>query len=95
MNDSRMVLLALLTASLNGYIPGMKGAILLNYTELVSFVKNEHGIIRAVTLRDRITSQIFTVRAKYFVNATGSQSDSVRKLDNPEAQPRLVHLKGA
>jgi hypothetical protein len=41
MNDARMNMHALLTASLNGYIPGMKGAILLNYTELVSFIKNE------------------------------------------------------
>jgi len=95
MNDARMNLLALLTASLNGYIPGMKGAVLLNYTELVSFVKNEEGRIVAATLRDRLTNQTFTVRAKYFVNATGSQSDLVRKLDNPEAQARLVHFKAA
>jgi glycerol-3-phosphate dehydrogenase len=88
-----MNLLALLTASLNGYIPGMKGAALLNYTELASFIKNEEGRIVAATLRDRLTNQTFTVRAKYFVNATGSQSDSVRKLDNPETQARLVHLK--
>ena len=95
MNDARMNMHALLTASLNGYIPGMKGAILLNYTELVSFIKNEQGRIVAATLRDRLTNQTFTVRAKYFVNATGSQSDSVRKLDNPEAKARLVHLKAA
>jgi glycerol-3-phosphate dehydrogenase len=56
MNDARMNLLALLTASLNGYIPGMKGAALLNYTELVSFVKNEEGRIVAATLRDRLTN---------------------------------------
>ena len=95
MNDARMNLHALLTASLTGYIPGMKGAILMNYTELISFIKDEDGRIVAATLRDRLKSQTFTVRAKYFVNATGSQSDSVRKLDNPEAQPRLVNFKAA
>ena len=95
MTDSRMNLLALLTASLSGYIPGMQGAILLNYTELVSFTKNNDGRIVGAILRDRLTNQTFTVRAKYFVNATGSQSDSVRKMDNPEAQNRLSHMKGA
>jgi glycerol-3-phosphate dehydrogenase len=90
-----MNLLALLTASLSGYIPGMHGAILLNYTELLSFTKNDEGRIVAANLRDRLTGQTFSVHAKYFVNATGSQSDMVRKMDNPEAQNRMSHMKGA
>ena len=40
MLDSRMNLHALFTASIDSYIPGMKGANLANYVEFVDFVKN-------------------------------------------------------
>lgn len=40
MMDTRMNLHALLTASVDGFIPGMKGATLANYTEFIDFVKN-------------------------------------------------------
>lgn len=40
MMDTRMNLSALLTASIEGYMPGMKGANLANYVELVDLVKN-------------------------------------------------------
>jgi hypothetical protein len=40
MMDGRMNLNALLTASIEGFIPGMKGANLANYVEFRDYIKN-------------------------------------------------------
>ncbi len=40
MMDTRMNLHALLTASIDGFIPGMKGATLANYVDFLSFIKD-------------------------------------------------------
>jgi len=40
MNDARLCLDTILTATLDGYVPGMKGANVLNYTKFVDFIKD-------------------------------------------------------
>jgi hypothetical protein len=40
MMDGRMNLNALLTSSIEGFIPGMKGANLANYVEFKDYIKN-------------------------------------------------------
>jgi len=54
MMDSRMNLNALLTASIDKYIPGMKGANLVNYTEFVDFIKDSEGNIVGAVLNDTL-----------------------------------------
>jgi hypothetical protein len=41
MIDSRMNINSLLTASIDKFIPGMKGATLANYVEFKDFIKDE------------------------------------------------------
>jgi hypothetical protein len=45
MLDSRMNLHALLTATIDKYIPGMKGANIANYVEFRDYIKSEDGKI--------------------------------------------------
>lgn len=67
----------------------------INYTRVVRFEKTSDGKIAAAIVEDAFSGQQLAVRARAFVNATGPFSDSVRTLDNPKSQPRLVLSKGA
>ena len=52
MIDSRMNLNTLLTSSIEGYIPGMKGSNLANYTEFLDFLKDDQGKIVGAKVKD-------------------------------------------
>lgn len=47
-----MNLNTLLTASIDKYIPGMKGANMANYCEFVDFIKDENGKIEGAVVYD-------------------------------------------
>ena len=49
-----MNLLALLTSSVESFIPGMKGANLANYVDFVEFIKNKEGGIEGAVLYDKL-----------------------------------------
>jgi len=70
------------------------GAEVLNYSRVVGFEKNEHGRIVSARIEDRESKQPFEVVAQAFVNATGPFSDSVRRLADRDAKPRLRLSKG-
>ncbi|XP_075036948.1 glycerol-3-phosphate dehydrogenase, mitochondrial isoform X2 [Mixophyes fleayi] len=81
-NDARMNLAIALTAA-------RYGAATANYTEVVGLLKKtdpESGIERVcgARCRDVLTDQMFNVRAKCVINATGPFTDSVRKMDDQE-----------
>lgn len=94
MIDSRMALNSLLTASIDNFIPGMKGASLLNYTEFVDYVKNDDGKIVGAKLLDRLNNKEFTVYAKCVVNCAGIHSDELRLKDNDQVEPRIMCSRG-
>ena len=78
MIDSRMALNCLLTASVDKFIPGMKGATLANYVEFRDFVKDDKGTICGAKLYDRLAQKEFTVKSKVVVNCAGIQADELR-----------------
>lgn len=94
MDDSRLLMETLLTASQNEYIPGMKGANFLNYARFDSFVKDSTGKIVGVQFYDKIKGKTMTVKAKNVINATGNFSDKIRKLDDPNCGRRMIHALG-
>jgi glycerol-3-phosphate dehydrogenase len=69
------------------------GGVALNHARAVDFEKRD-GRITAATVEDQFTKQVFAVRARAFVNATGPYSDSVRRLASPNAGTRLSPSKG-
>jgi len=86
-NDARMCLYMALTASIFG-------AQMLNHVEATGFEKNEKGRITGVTVRDRITKEEFSVKAKSVVNATGPYSDAVLKMDDAKMEDVIVPAAG-
>ena len=92
--DSRLNVNALLTASINDYIPGMKGATLANYVEFKDFIKNSSGKIEGAILFDKIKKKEYKVKSKVVVNCTGIHSDTLRKIDDQKAESRLLGARG-
>ena len=80
MHDSRMNLNTLFTASVDDFIPGMKGAALANYVEFQDFLKDENGKIIGAMCLDKMDpkGKPFPVSAKVVVNCAGVHADTVR-----------------
>jgi glycerol-3-phosphate dehydrogenase len=85
MLDSRLNFNALLTASIDKYIPGMKGATLANYVECRDLVKNLEGQVEGAVLFDSLKKKEFKVKAKVVVNCTGIHADELRLKDDAQA----------
>jgi glycerol-3-phosphate dehydrogenase len=77
-NDSRMNMALVLTAL-------YEGASVANKCEVVELYK-ENNKIKGAVIKDGLTGETFTVKAKGVINATGPYTDAVRKLDDPSLQ---------
>lgn len=80
-NDSRMNVALATTAA-------AQGAAVANHVEVTGLVKTD-GRVKGVHVRDRLTGETWTIRAKVVVNATGPFIDGIRKMDDPTS-PELV-----
>lgn len=95
MMDTRMNLHALLTASIDSFIPGMKGANLANYVEFKEYIKNaETGKIEGAVLFDKIHKKEYKVKSKVVVNCAGVHADELRTKDDPNTFQRIIGAKG-
>ena len=70
------------------------GGTALNYATVESFRHNEEGKLTAANVMDRIADDVFIVRARKFVNATGTGADKIRCMANASASPRMRPSKG-
>jgi glycerol-3-phosphate dehydrogenase len=72
------------------------GAICLNYAQAVGFTYNQRGKVASTQVKDGLTGQIFTVKARKTVNATGPWVDTVRQQDStaPNTNKHLRLTKG-
>lgn len=64
------------------------GATVANYVEVTGLLKKD-DIISGVTAVDSETGREYQLRGKVVVNATGIFSDTIKKMDAPEA-PRMI-----
>lgn len=71
------------------------GASVANHCSAVRFETDEQGKVQAVLVRDELTGETFWLRAKVFVNATGTRADSLRQTANPQQANRMRASKGA
>ena len=85
-DDARLTLETILAAK-------EEGAVVANYIELRSFLKDGGRIVGAM-LADRVGGTVIRVRARCVVNATGPWTDHVRRLDDPASKPCLRVTKG-
>jgi glycerol-3-phosphate dehydrogenase len=86
-DDVRLVLATMRSAA-------QAGALVANYAEATSLLKSD-GHLRGATIRDTLSDRTHAVRALVVVNATGPWVDSMRRRDDPHAQPLLRLTKGA
>ena len=85
-NDARMAVTLARTANAHG-------AACLNHVEVTELLK-EGGMVRGAMVRDAISGEEWTIRAKGVVNATGPFADAVRRMDDPQAKPILKVSSG-
>jgi glycerol-3-phosphate dehydrogenase len=69
------------------------GAAVVNHARVEELVK-EGGRVTGVEATDRIGGDSFRVHAKVVVNATGVFTDSVLRMDDPEAEPMIAPSQG-
>jgi glycerol-3-phosphate dehydrogenase len=85
-NDARLTISLLYTAA--NY-----GAIIVNYTEVTSFLTKQ-GLVEGACIYDHIGEQDFSVHARHIVNATGIFSEQVEALAAREPQVQIEPSKG-
>ncbi|MBO0937174.1 FAD-dependent oxidoreductase [Fibrella sp. HMF5335] len=71
------------------------GAAVANHVRVSSLLADEKGQINAVEALDTLTGDLFTIRAKVIVNATGTHADRLRQKANSQQGVRMRASKGA
>ncbi|ORZ25687.1 FAD dependent oxidoreductase-domain-containing protein [Absidia repens] len=74
-NDARMNVALAITAAYHG-------ATVANHCEVLDLTKNEQGHVDGAVLKDTLTGDQWTVKAKGVINATGPFTDGLRKMDD-------------
>lgn len=71
-----------------------QGAVIVNYAPATALTRDGDGFIDGVVVRDLEHGQEFRARARVVINATGPQSDQVRRLVHPDAAPLIAPSQG-
>lgn len=72
----------------------LEGACCLSYVRVTDFLRR-NGSVCGVRARDEIGGRELDIEARLVLNCTGPWTDSVCRLDEPEAAPKLRPTKGA
>ncbi|EED20317.1 glycerol-3-phosphate dehydrogenase, mitochondrial [Talaromyces stipitatus ATCC 10500] len=92
-NDSRMNVSLAMTAALYG-------STVVNHLEVTGLTKDAKGRLNGAFVKDLIAekngkgSEVFHIRAKGIINATGPFSDAIRKMDEPETMEIVAPSSG-
>ncbi|MFV9551743.1 glycerol-3-phosphate dehydrogenase/oxidase [Algibacter sp. PT7-4] len=70
------------------------GATILNYCELKSFEYNEHSKIKSLNCIDYNSNKVITIKAQYYISATGPWVDTLRTIDTSKNNKYLHLTKG-
>ncbi|GAA4412193.1 FAD-dependent oxidoreductase [Nibrella viscosa] len=87
-DDVRLNLALVQTAAAHGAVVG-------NHLRAERFEVDAQGRLKSVAVKDRLTGETFVIRAKVFVNATGTNADTLRKAAQTRLRPRMQASKGA
>lgn len=85
-DDSRLAINLAQTASENG-------ALVINYCAVTDFIKNDSKII-GVKIKDELSNEVFQVKAKVVVNATGVFSDAILQKAEGHSEEIIVPSQG-
>ena len=85
-DDARLIVNMVQTAA-------EQGAVLVNYLEAKSLIKSE-DVVSGIVAEDAESGEQIELRGKVVVNATGPFTDSVRRMDDPDARPMIDPSQG-
>ncbi|MEX0646923.1 MAG: glycerol-3-phosphate dehydrogenase/oxidase [Balneolaceae bacterium] len=68
-------------------------ATLINYAKVTGLTK-ANGMTDGVEVKDQVSGEIFSVKGRVIINATGVFTDSIRKMDQPEIKPVIAPSQG-
>ncbi|TJZ54936.1 glycerol-3-phosphate dehydrogenase/oxidase [Sphingobacterium olei] len=71
------------------------GATVLNYAEVTQIAKDSSGKVNGLSFLDKTTDQVYTVKTKALINATGIFVDEILKLDTATHQNLVRPSQGA
>jgi glycerol-3-phosphate dehydrogenase len=86
-DDSRLLVNLVQTAAEHG-------ACLLNYAKVERLTRDQDGFVDGLVFRDMVSGRDHALGARCVVNAAGPFCDSVRRLDDPTAQPIIAPSQG-
>ena len=69
------------------------GAVVSNYISVEGLIK-VNGKVCGVIAKDNIENKEYEIKAKAVINATGIFSDTIVKMDDPDAEPLISHSQG-
>ncbi|MBI3995211.1 MAG: FAD-dependent oxidoreductase, partial [Nitrospirae bacterium] len=88
MDDARLCLANLLEARAHG-------AVVRNYAQVTELIKDDHGQITGLRVRDRISGEQETITGPVVVNAAGAWVDDVFRMESSNAPPRVRRTRGS
>jgi glycerol-3-phosphate dehydrogenase len=71
-----------------------QGGTALNYFKVTDLTKSDEGVVNGVEATDQETDESYTIKARAVINATGIFTDSIRKMDDPDAPETLRPSQG-
>jgi len=85
-DDARMAIALALTAH-------DLGATLVNYVQVTSLIKEKDKVV-GVVAEDELKEEVFTLKAKVVINATGVFADSILDMDDPDSPAMVMPSQG-
>ncbi len=71
-----------------------QGVAVANYVGVTGFETDEAGKLTAANVRDELTQESFSIKARVFINCTGTFADQIRHWANPKLPSRIRPSKG-
>ena len=85
-DDARMAIALALTAN-------ELGATVVNYVQVTSLIKEKDKVV-GVIAEDELMGEVFTLKAKVVINATGVFADSILDMDDPDSPAMVMPSQG-
>lgn len=70
------------------------GGTVANYMNVTGLLKSSNGLVQGVKVTDTLNDEEFEINGRVVVNATGVFTDSVIKMDRPDAKPMIQPSQG-
>jgi len=71
-----------------------RGGIVLNYFKVTGLLKDTNSRVNGVSAIDVTSGEVYNLKTKLVINATGVFADDIARMDNPESKPTIRPSQG-